>query len=211
MIDSESIDYYVWQQIYESYDQDLSLDKWISGIGSSHMFDPIEDLQMLLDRSLDSKKIIARHDQQVQQLEQNLSLMPGVMSYIQDAKKYGLKVALGSSSNCSRIRQHLSRLNILDYFDSIKCSDDVTLSKPDPEVFELVLAELKILPEQTIILEDTPNGVIAAKRAGTYIVAVPCKMTASLTFEDADLRLSSLTDMSLKTLINKINEKDSKS
>ena len=59
--------------------------------------------------------------------------------------------------------------------------------------------------EEAIVLEDSPNGVMAAKRAGIFCVAVPNVMTRGLQFDHADILLDSLEDISLEVLLEKVN------
>ena len=75
--------------------------------------------------------------------------------------------------------------------------DRVVRSKPDPELYELAMRELGVRPEETIAVEDSPNGVAAAKAAGLFCVAVPNPLTAGLALHQADIVLRSLSDRSL--------------
>ena len=134
-----------------------------------------------------------------------LSAMPGVQGYLDDAKEFGLKIGLASSSDCDWVTGHLGRLGLLGYFDCIVGSDDVQRTKPSPELYNLVLDELDIGSDEAIVLEDSPNGVLAAHRAGIYCVAVPNVMTRGLEFEHAGMRLESLADISLGELLEKVN------
>ena len=63
-------------------------------------------------------------------------------------------------------------------------------------------------PDQAVVFEDSPNGVAAAKIAGIFAVAVPNIITRQLSLEQADLCLDSLEDMSLDTLLGRLNQSD---
>jgi beta-phosphoglucomutase-like phosphatase (HAD superfamily) len=65
------------------------------------------------------------------------------------------------------------------------------------------LAGLGVPASQAIALEDSPNGVAAAKNAGMYCVAIPNVLTRQLTLDQADLRLSTLEEMKLESLLAK--------
>jgi len=96
---------------------------------------------------------------------------------------------------------NLARLNLLQYFDVVHTSDDVERTKPDPALYWLALRSLGLSPVEAIVLEDSPNGVNAAKDAGIFTVAIPNRLTASLNLDRADLRLESLADYSLGDII----------
>ncbi|HEY6408189.1 MAG TPA: HAD-IA family hydrolase, partial [Ktedonobacteraceae bacterium] len=119
----------------------------------------------------------------------------------------GLKIGVASSSGHEWVDSHLARLGLIDYFDSIKCYDDVKHTKPDPELYLAVLTALGVQGYQAIALEDSPNGVIAAQRAGIFCVAVPNPVTRQLSLDHADLYLSSLSDVPLEELLVKVQER----
>ena len=89
-------------------------------------------------------------------------------------------------------------------FETIRCSDDVERTKPEPDLYLAVIAAWGISPSEAIALEDSPHGVSAAKAAGMSCIAVPNEMTSCLSFVHADLVLSSLAGTSLEELLRKM-------
>jgi putative hydrolase of the HAD superfamily len=89
---------------------------------------------------------------------------------------------------------NLQRFGLLERFDAICTRDDVTAVKPDPELYLLALQRLGIGAEQAIAFEDSPNGILAAKRAGLYCIFVPNPLTERLSGDLADERLRSLEE-----------------
>lgn len=128
-------------------------------------------------------------------------LMPGVRRYLDDARRLKLATAIASSSSRRWIDEHLGRMAIKDRFDVIVCRDDVRATKPDPELYQTAVDRLGVMPDEAIALEDSRNGLAAAKAAGLFCVAVPNGMTASMDLSRADLRLTSLDEMPLEELI----------
>ena len=118
-----------------------------------------------------------------------------------EAKKLGLKVGLASSSPCDWVTGHLSRLGLIQYFDCIYARDDVRRTKPDPELYLTVIDEFQIGSHEAVVFEDSPNGILAAKRAGLFCVAVPNPLTRQLRLDHADFRLNSLAEMPLSELL----------
>ena len=74
--------------------------------------------------------------------------------------------------------------------------EDVQQTKPHPELYTLALERLGMQPHEAFAIEDSPNGVTAAKAAGMRCVVVPNPLTAQMSIGHADLRLDSLADMS---------------
>ena len=90
---------------------------------------------------------------------------------------------------------------ILGQSHFIKTLEDVAHPKPDPELFTRAMECMWIKPEQAIALEDSFNGVTAAKKAGIYTIAVPNPVTKYSDFSHADRILDKLSDISLENLI----------
>ena len=208
ILDTETPEYQVWQSIYREHGYELPDDEWgkiIGGYGLSN-FDAAEHLSHLSQGGLDSVSLRARHRSESHALIHSQSILPGVMDYIYDAKRLGLKLAIASSSAHSWVDAHAKRLGIFDHFDAVICGDDVApgRTKPNPDLFLLALDQLKVRKEAAIVFEDSPNGVKAANRAGIFVVAVPNPLTSTLLIEGADLKLDSLNDLSLSALLNKV-------
>ena len=130
--------------------------------------------------------------------------LPGVEALLQAARRQGLKLGLASSSPREWVFEHLERLELLEYFQSIKTSDDVRHVKPDPELYLAVLEELGVPPHEAVAFEDSPNGMLSAKRAGMACVLVPNELTRQMPRPAADLELDSLAGHSLEELLQKI-------
>jgi putative hydrolase of the HAD superfamily len=101
---------------------------------------------------------------------------------------------------------HLERLDLSAYFDSIRGSEDVVRTKPDPALFKLVVQDLGIPPSQVIVFEDSINGILAARGANLFTVWVPNELTRRMHTDQANLRLDSLVDISLKDLIQLVDD-----
>lgn len=208
ILDTESPEADMWTQIYAEHGFEFPLDEWgsiIGGDGSSN-FDAADHLSHLSQGRLNSAAMRMRHrsGSDTQTLKQ--PILPGVMDYLRDAKRIGLKLAIASSSEHAWVDMHTQRLGIFDYFDTIICADDVGVgrTKPNPDLYLLVLKQLQVQKHEAIVFEDSPNGVKAANRAGIFVVAIPNPVTSRLHIEGANLFLSSLLDLSLPMLLNKV-------
>jgi HAD superfamily hydrolase (TIGR01509 family) len=206
ILETEGPVYQSWSELYQEFGYELVFEDWATIIGTSEAetFDPFDELESKLGRKLDRGTIVPERRQRELDLIAQQSVMPGVEEYIRDAQRLGFKLGIASSSSRQWVTGHLTRLSLVDHFEVIHTSDDVVRTKPDPALFNLVLESLRVHPRQAIVLEDSPNGVIAAKRAGIFTVAVPNGITRRLDLDHADLRLESLTDLSLGELIEKV-------
>ena len=208
ILDTETPEYQVWQAIYREHGFELPDEEWgkiIGGYGISS-FDAAEHLALLSQGRLDSVSLRDRHRSESHAITLAQAILPGVVDYLHEAKRLGLKLAIASSSPHSWVDTHARRLGILDYFDRVICADDVGpgRTKPNPDLFLLALDRLQVRANEAIVFEDSPNGVRAARSAGIFVVAVPNTVTSQLSIENADLILASLTDLSLHELLNKV-------
>jgi HAD superfamily hydrolase (TIGR01509 family) len=208
ILDTETPDYQVWQSIYREHGFELPYEEWgriIGGYGISN-FDAAAHLSLLSQGKLDSVSLQNRHRSESHALIHSQPILPGVMDTIHDAKRLGLKLAIASSSPHSWVDMHAKRLGIFEYFHKIICADDVAAgrTKPNPDLFFLALNQLQVQKNEAIVFEDSPNGVKAATSAGIFVVAIPNPVTSLLSIENANLTLTSLTDLSLHELLNKV-------
>ena len=208
VLDTETPDVHAWESIYAEYGFSFPLDSWaqiIGGTGASS-FNAGAHLQGLLTDPLDLEDLQKRQTHLSHSLVAEQTVMPGVLDYLHEAKRLGLKLAIASSSPHSWVDTHARRLGIFGYFDRVICADDVGMgrTKPHPDLFLKALDELGVRKDEAIVFEDSPNGVRAAHAAGIFVVAVPNSVTSLLAIENANLTLSSLADLSLSDLLYKV-------
>ncbi len=208
IIDTEMPDYLSWQEIYRDHGVELPLDLWASIVGGTAAsdFDPYNYLEELVGEPIDREGIWIKRRKRDIDLIVKQPILPGVIDYIQDAGRLGLKLAIASSSPESWVVGHLTRLDLIGHFDCICTADDVTKTKPDPAIFLKVLSGLDISSKESIVFEDSPNGVTAANRAKIFCVCIPNELTVQLDLDHAGLKLNSLADISLSDLIKKVEK-----
>ena len=206
ILDTEATGLKSWEDVYEEYGIEFPFDQWLKTIGGKAAtdFDPYTYLDERTAEVIDRAAIKNRRDTyELKQLETQ-PVLPGVLERIREAKELGLKLGIASSSDANWVFTHLNRLGLIDEFEVIKTRDDVKHTKPDPELFNTVLAELAVSAEEAIVLEDSENGILAAKRAGIFCVVVPNSITSRLDLSQADLLLESLEQLSLRELVDRL-------
>ncbi len=207
ILDTEIPIFKSWQEIFEEHGCTLTISDWADYLGRSpDSFDPCDKLEACLGHSVDREALHARQRVRERELIEEGGVLPGVVDYINEAKNLGLKLAVASSSPRSWVHGHLARLGLKDEFHCIRCGDEVPEAKPAPDLFLAVLSCLSLKPDEAIVFEDAPHGVTAAKKAGIFCVAVPNELTRALSFDHADLELSSLSECTLAELLQRVNE-----
>jgi len=122
--------------------------------------------------------------------------LPGVVELITTLRQRGIKMGVASSSTLSCIDMILTRLKLKHYFDIIASGEEVIRSKPFPDVYTLGATRLGMEPQNLLAVEDSGNGVRAAKQAGLTCIAVPCSLTLNDDHSPADVILTSLQEIS---------------
>ena len=204
ILDTEEPIYRSWLEVYEAHGQELPFERWVQIVGSSTIgFHPQHDLEERLGRPLPKEVLDRRIGRRTEMVLAN-KLLPGVVEHLDAARASGLKVGVASSSTRDWVMGHLVRLGILDRFDCLRCRDNVANVKPEPDLYLAVLECLGVAASEAIAIEDSPNGVLAAKRAGMRCVAIPNSITARLDLGQADVVLGSLAEVTLAELMRRV-------
>ena len=102
--------------------------------------------------------------------KEDLELLEGVENLIKDLHKKGMQLIVASSASKVTIDRVFTRFNLHQYFSHIVSGEDFPKSKPHPAIFEYAASLSIASKENCIIIEDSTNGVIAAKAAGIYCI-----------------------------------------
>jgi HAD superfamily hydrolase (TIGR01509 family) len=108
-------------------------------------------------------------------LLERIQLMHGAESFVSHLKNLKLPLAIASSSDAPSYKEKTQKFKtFFEQFESIVLGDDPDClhGKPDPSIFLLAAARLGVKPEDCLVLEDAPNGILAARRAGMQVFAI---------------------------------------
>jgi HAD superfamily hydrolase (TIGR01509 family) len=202
ILETETPAYETWAEIYREHGQALPLDRWFDYIGrEGGFFDAADHLAALVGEGFDREAARKRRDAKKTDLIAALDVMVGVREYVADAKRLGLRLAVASSSSRAWVLGHLERLHLHAEWDAVRTRDDVARTKPAPDLYLAAVEALGVAPRQAVALEDSMNGIAAAKDAGLLCVAVPNALTAGMDLSRADVQLHSLAETPLEELL----------
>jgi HAD superfamily hydrolase (TIGR01509 family) len=205
ILDTEEPVYRSWLEVYEAHGELLPFERWVQIVGSTTTeFHPQLHLEERLGKPLSQEVLEGRIGRRTEMILAQ-ELLPGILQSIDDARGLGLKVGVASSSTRDWVSGHLERLGILSRFDCVRCRDDVNHAKPAPDLYLAVLDCLGVSASEAVAIEDSPNGVMAAKQAGMRCVAIPNSITATLDLSQADVVLRSLSEMPLRELLQRLD------
>jgi HAD superfamily hydrolase (TIGR01509 family) len=121
--------------------------------------------------------------------------MPGVPDVLLELQQAGHRMALASSAEPAVIAMNLTTLDIGRFFEVAVSASEVGRGKPAPDIFLATARRLGVKPETCLVIEDSRNGLLAAKAAAMTCAVVPCASTSRQDFGEADYRLESLPEL----------------
>jgi HAD superfamily hydrolase (TIGR01509 family) len=201
LVDTETPAFESWRALYAEQGHELTLEVWQGALGTNHGFDAAAHLELLLDRPSDRSALIARRLESKRALSAEQPLLPGAREILEQARGLRLPCAVASSSGRAWVEGWLHQHGIYDQFICIRTADDVSLTKPAPDLFLSAAACLGLPPAACLVFEDSPNGILAARAAGMPCVAVPGAITSRLVLPPVDLVLPALDALPLAEII----------
>jgi beta-phosphoglucomutase len=205
IVDTAKYHYLAWKKLANSIGLDFSEEQneQLKGVSRVHSLEKIlewgnrnlsekEFLDLMNKKNEDYLSYISTMDE-----SEILTNVPQVLSFLIENKQ---PIALGSASK--NARAILERVNLLDTFNAIVDGNDVSKTKPNPEVFLNVANVLQVKPEKCIVFEDAVAGIQAANNANMISIGIGEKEV----LKDADYVFKDFTEISSEFLSSLINE-----
>ena len=204
IVDTEPVHHYAYNQHFEQLNIEVTPEMYASFTGNStkNIFERlktqfnlaeevnalVETKRNLFNDAFDSKK--------------DLYLLDGVEDLIKDLHDNGMQLVLASSSATVTINRVFNRFGLHKYFTHIVSGEDFPKSKPHPAIF-LRAAELANTPvENCIVIEDSTNGIIAAKAAGIYCIGYDSFHSKLQDYSLADVVITDFKELSYGKIKN---------
>ena len=173
MIDSERATYNAYVEVMTPLGYSFSEDQYKTLLGKTYrgiigqfysMFGEDFPMEKVWD---DAHKILD------ERLVANVPLKKGLIELLEYLKNNHYKTIVATSSGRERVDKILSSAKITKYFDDTICGDEVTLGKPNPEIFLTACDKLSVTPDEAIVLEDSESGIQAAYSGNIKVICVP--------------------------------------
>jgi len=204
IVDTEPVHHYAYNQHFEQLNIEVNAEMYASFTGNSTkniferlkiQFNLCEDIATLVEtkRNLFNDAFDNKED---------LYLLDGVEDLIKDLHDNGMQLVLASSSATVTINRVFNRFGLHKYFTYIVSGEDFPKSKPHPAIF-LKAAELANTPvENCIVIEDSTNGIIAAKAAGIYCIGYDSFHSKLQDYSLADVVITDFKELSYGKIKN---------
>ena len=204
IVDTEPVHHYAYHQHFKQLNIEVTPEIYASFTGNSTknifeklkaQFDLKDDVQTLVEtkRQLFNDAFDSKED---------LFLLDGVEDLIKDLHSNGIQLVLGSSSAKVTINRIFNRFGLHKYFTHIVSGEDFPKSKPHPAIFQhaAYLAETPV--ENCIVIEDSTNGILAAKAAGIYCIGYDSFHSKMQDYSMADQVIRHFSELSFEKVKN---------
>jgi beta-phosphoglucomutase family hydrolase len=201
--DSYSLHFAAWQETLAKRGIKFAKEDFTKLFGTRNDF----IVRSIMGREFPEKdiKIMVREKEETfrRKATGNIKPFPGVVRLLNSLKKGNFKLGLASSAPKENIDLAFSELNLTGIFNCIVSGQEVTESKPSPQIYLLAAKKLEATPNDCVVIEDSPLGVKAAKTAGMKCLAIT-NTHPRQEFEDADRVVDSLENVDLITLLMRV-------
>lgn len=104
---------------------------------------------------------------------EGIQVKPGAFQLLEYLKEYKITAAIATATDMQRTEKYLNLTGLRPYFDTLISATMVKEGKPSPDIYSYACEQLNLEPQECIAVEDSPNGVLSACRAGCQVVMVP--------------------------------------
>ena len=196
IIDSEPVAMEAWIQAGQEFGILIKPDDLLPMIGVNGE----SNRRMMLERfgqDIPFEAMLSRVRELTKETYQaGVPIKEGVKELLTVLNDFRIRRCIATSSRKARSEDLLHRVGLLKEFEFLLSGEEITHSKPHPEIFELAMARLGIPPKETMIVEDSKNGILAAKASGAISVLIPDLLPVdAIMKENADLIFNSLLDL----------------
>lgn len=195
LVDTEWAIYQSWLRVFMANGHNLPLDLYTRCIGSDFStWSAKSHLEELTGQNFDWHDLDAKRQAEILRDLADEKPMPGAIRLLDKLTSSGVSCAVVSSSSHRWVDGWLEKLGLAGYFLTTVCRGDAPHIKPAPDLFVAAATRLGLAPADCLVIEDSLNGLRAAKAAGMAVWVVPNRVTVGLDFSAADRVLYSLNE-----------------
>jgi HAD superfamily hydrolase (TIGR01509 family) len=198
IVDSEPIHRVAYQKMFDEFEISISPELYASFTGKATL--PIcQYICSSFNLKISPEILVACKRKYFKKLfdeDTSFKLLEGVLELIQEYHKKALVLVLASSASMININRIFKRFDLDPYFISKLSGADLKVSKPHPEIFKNAAKASGFLPSECMVIEDSTNGINAAKAAGIYCVGYNSIYSKNQSYDDADLIITNFNEIS---------------
>jgi HAD superfamily hydrolase (TIGR01509 family) len=204
IVDTEPVHRYAYFQHFSELNIDVSEELFTSFTGNSTR-NVFQQVNTIFNLNADVEELILRKRTIFNDAfdhKEDLELLEGVEILIKDLHENGVEMILASSASKVTIDRVFRRFGLHPFFSHIVSGEDFPNSKPHPAIFEFAASLSKAPKENCIVIEDSTNGVLAAKAAGIYCVGYNSVHSKLQDLSKADLIINHFNELDYNAVAN---------
>jgi HAD superfamily hydrolase (TIGR01509 family) len=206
IVDTEPVHHFAFNEHFKLLNIDVSPEMYASFTGNStkNVFQKLKEKFNLKGDTDDLVQAKRNLFNDAFDKKEDLYLLDGVEDLIKDLHNNGIQLILASSSSKVTIERIFNRFSLHKYFSHIVSGEDFPKSKPHPAIFENAVFLSKTPKENCIVIEDSTNGIMAAKSAGIYCIGYDSFNSKGQDYSKADKVISHFNELNynkIKALI----------
>lgn len=207
IIDSEPIHYQLSMQYFSELGLTITDEEYYTfvGVGDIEIFTRLKEKYGLKQTVNELVEIYQKRYTDHLKSAQDQKPIKGIDDLIRDIHQKGLRLALGSSAIRSNIEVVLEKFNLRQYFDDIVGGSEVERSKPFPDIYLEAARRLGVEPSECIVIEDSCNGVTAAKAAGMKSIAYYNPNSGEQDLSEADRIIDSFEALDIEEFVGSLD------
>ncbi len=174
LIDTEKYYRIFWPMALKEFGYDMTDEQALSMRSLGRPFAPLR-LREMFGPGLDYQAVRERRKALMEErIERDgIELKPGAIELLSWLRQQGIRSAIATATDMQRTEKYLGMLEIRDYFEQVISATMVKEGKPSPDIYLYACEQLGRRPCDCMAVEDSPNGVLSAARAGCRVVLVP--------------------------------------
>ncbi len=174
LIDTEKYYRVFWKQALAEFGYTMTDEQALSMRSLGRPFAPIR-LKELFGENLDYVKVRQRRKELMEACldKEGIQRKSGAIELLSVLKEQGITTAIATATDLERTNKYLKMTALDGYFDEIISATMVREGKPSPDIYLYACEKLGMVPHECIAVEDSPNGVLSAYRAGCKVIMVP--------------------------------------
>jgi len=202
LIDTVVIHWKLYNQLLAEYRVHID-DSELSALVGMSLDEQLPIINKKYNAEIRAKEFIQKAEELKETALSELEPKEGVVELLGQLRRAEVVTAVGTSSSSVAAKRQLAQIEVLDFFETIIGREDIEHHKPAPDVYLKAAESINVLAENCIVVEDAPNGITAAKKAGMKSIGVCSSYVKASELEGANLVVKTLANVHIDD-VNKI-------
>ncbi|MFA6271638.1 MAG: HAD family phosphatase [Patescibacteria group bacterium] len=198
IIDNQPAQKLAWKKLFDEYGFTISNEEMSQNIRGRSTFEGLKKL--FRGRFSDNELLaIAKRKEQLYTdiFQKDFRAVKGFNALVEDLNRNNIPMAIATSTTNELLNYSIKRMQIGNFFDVIVTAENISKSKPDPQIYLVTASKLKIEPADCIVFEDSFSGIRSARAAGMKVILMETTHKREEFNDEIELAISDFTEVSV--------------